>query len=98
MNVIEIVVPAGVYPGNQLLVTNPHTQQQFQVTVPQGIAPGMTFQVQLLSGSSPDLQAMAKQQAKSLLLAGGVGILVLLLIGVVVIVVMTTTSSRRQLR
>ena len=53
MNMIEVVVPAGAYPGNQLLVTNPYTQQQLQVTVPQGLAPGMTFQVQVPAASAP---------------------------------------------
>lgn len=53
VNMIEIVVPAGAYPGNQLLVTNPYTQQQFQVTVPQGLAPGMSFQVQVPVSGSP---------------------------------------------
>ena len=61
VNLIEIVVPAGAYPGNQLLVTNPFTQQQFQVTVPQGLAPGMTFQVQVPSGSSPAAPMMQSQ-------------------------------------
>ncbi len=62
VNMIEIVVPAGAYPGNQLLINNPYTQQQFQVTVPEGLAPGMSFQVQVPLSAQPPAPVMMQQQ------------------------------------
>ena len=53
---IQVVVPVGANPGNQLLVTSPYNpQHQFQVTIPDGYAPGMSFNVQLPVHSSGGL-------------------------------------------
>jgi hypothetical protein len=42
-SIFRVQVPAGVYPGQQLQVLNPHTGQTVLVAVPHGVAPGGTF-------------------------------------------------------
>ena len=61
VQMIDVIVPPGAYPGNQILISNPYSPcQQFQVTVPQGLAPGMSFQVQvpLMRPTPPPVMVM----------------------------------------
>lgn len=47
LTTVRIQAPANSYPGMQLQVQNPQTGQLKVITVPQGVAPGTTFTVQL---------------------------------------------------
>jgi len=44
--IFRVQVPPGVHAGQQLQVKNPHTGQIVLVTVPNGVAPGGTFDAQ----------------------------------------------------
>ena len=65
---MEVIVPNGAFGGSVLQITDPETRTSFQVTVPQGLQPGMKFIVQLQQPSqqipyqAPSQQPMAYQQ------------------------------------
>jgi hypothetical protein len=49
---VQVILPAGAYPGQQIAVAHPHTGFQSIVAVPEGVGPGLVINVQLPSGST----------------------------------------------
>ncbi len=58
---MEIVVPAGVHPGQSILVKAP-TGQMLQVTVPPGVGPGGRFRIRVGTNAGQNQLAAAQQQ------------------------------------